>query len=95
MQTITYNDLPGAVMELNRKVDLILSRTSEPQPETKDQLFTIEQFCDYLPEKPARQTAYGWVNDRKAPFQKHGRRLYFRKSDIDKWLSNGRQMKGL
>jgi hypothetical protein len=41
---------------------------------------------------PANQTVYGWVNDRKVPHEKHGKRLYFRKSTIDTWLSNGRQM---
>jgi predicted DNA-binding transcriptional regulator AlpA len=58
----------------------------------QDPLLSIEQLLDYLPEHPARQTAYGWVNDRKIPFEKYGKRLYFRKSAIDKWLDNGRQI---
>jgi len=53
---------------------------------------TLEQLVDYLPEHPANQTVYGWVNDRKVPYEKHGKRLYFRKTTIDTWLSNGRQM---
>lgn len=58
----------------------------------EDPLLSIEQLIEYLPEKPARQTAYGWVNDRKVPFEKFGKRLYFRKSAIDQWLNNGRQI---
>jgi hypothetical protein len=88
---ITFETLPSAVSELNRKVDLLLSQSKEkPEP---DILFTIEQIIDYLPEHPARQTIYGWINDRKVPFEKHGKRLYFRKLQIDFWLSNGRQTK--
>ncbi|MFA5189064.1 MAG: helix-turn-helix domain-containing protein [Patescibacteria group bacterium] len=62
-----------------------------PEPE-KDSLLTIEQLCDYLPEHPARQTIYCKVNDRLIPYEKHGKRLYFRKSTINFWLSNGRQV---
>jgi hypothetical protein len=32
------------------------------------------------------------VNARKIPYEKHGKRLYFRKSIIDEWLNKGRQM---
>jgi len=58
----------------------------------EDSLLSIEQLIDYLPEKPARQTAYGWVNDRKIPYEKYGKRLYFRRSAIDRWLNNCRQI---
>lgn len=88
--TVTFENLPAAVGELHEKIDRLLSE-SEVKPE-KDFLMTLEQLVDYLPEHPAHQTVYGWVNDRKVPHEKHGRRLYFRKSTIDTWLSNGRQM---
>lgn len=59
------------------------------------ELMSPEQLSDYLPEHPARQTIYGWVNNRKVPFEKHGRSLLFRKSLIDEWLNNGRQFNHL
>jgi len=86
----TFDKLPATVSEIDRKLDLLLAM-AEVKPE-KDYLLTLEQLVDYLPEHPAHQTVYGWVNDRKVPHEKHGRRLYFRKSTIDTWLSNGRQM---
>ena len=89
---ITYNDLPQAILELHRKVDLLLSQTLYKQSDEPDKLLTIEQLIDFLPEKPARQTIYGWVNDRHIPFEKHGKRLYFRKSEIDGWIYRGRHM---
>ncbi len=93
MEAFTFETLPRAVSELNRKMDLILSQTQNQKQENQDRLFTIEQFIEYLPEHPARQTVYGWVNDRRAPYEKYGKRLYFRKSSIDTWLANGRIMK--
>lgn len=94
METITFETLPGAVSELNRKIDLLLSQTQLSQKDqTPDRLLTIEQFIDYLPEHPAKQTVYGWINLRCVPYEKHGKRLYFRKSGIDTWLNNGRKVK--
>ena len=90
---ISYDNLPEAVSELHRKIDLLLSTRSNKQSDDQDKLLDLDQLIDYLPENPARQTCYGWVNDRRVPFEKHGKKLYFRKSKIDLWLSNGRQMK--
>lgn len=92
MDTVTFETLPKAVSELHRKMDMILSQSQNQKKDSQDRLFTIEQFLDYLPEKPARQTVYGWVNDRRIPYEKYGKRLFFRKSKIDFWLSNGRKM---
>jgi hypothetical protein len=93
MQTLTFNELPSAVMELNRKMDALLSQLPlKNEPEQDDPLFTIEQLCDWLPEKPKRQTVYGWITYRLIPYQKYGKRLYFRRSDIQKWLNDGRRM---
>jgi len=87
---ITFNDVPKILTELNKKVDFLLSR-SEPQKEDEDRYLTIEELCEYLPEKPARQTVYGWVCNRTIEFEKYGKRLLFKKSTIDKWLANGRR----
>ena len=88
--TINFDSLPGLVAEMNKKIDLLIAdRVSQVKDE--DYMMSMEDLRDYLPENPARQTVYGWINDRKIPYDKYGRRLYFRKSDIDKWIANGRQ----
>lgn len=86
---ITFDNLPESISELIFKVDQLLLIQSAPQDEP-DKLMTLQEIINYLPEKPARQTVYGWVNDRKIPFEKHGKFLYFRKSTINNWLNNGR-----
>lgn len=93
MQTITFDQLPSAVLEIDRKLDRLLDQLPLiKNPVKEDPLLTMEQLIDYLPEHPARQTVYGWVNFRLIPYQKYGKRLYFRKSAIDNWSNNGRQV---
>lgn len=88
----SFDSLPGMVAEINKKIDLLIAdRVFHDKDE--DYLMTIEDLRDFLPENPARQTVYMWVNDGKIPFEKYGRRLYFRKTDIDRWISVGRQIK--
>ncbi len=90
--TITFNDLPQAVAEINRKLDILLAdRTA--QTDSEDSYMTMEQLKEYLPDHPARQTVYQWVSNRKIPFEKYGSRLYFRKLQIDNWIANGRIMR--
>ena len=90
---ITFDNLPEAVQELHQKLDRLLSQTRlNKLPEEANKLLTLEELQKYLPENPAKQTVYGLVNDRLIPYEKHGKRLYFRQSNIDKWLSNGRQI---
>ena len=91
MENYTFDTLPEAVASISKKLDILLEQQSQPEPEV-DPLLTLSQLVEYLPEKPAKQTVYGWVNDRKIPFEKHGKRLYFRRSMIDHWLNNGRQV---
>jgi hypothetical protein len=89
-EKITFDNLPEAVQELHQKVDRLLSLKLSNKPDEPDRLLTIEELREFLPEKPAKQTIYGWVNERLIPYEKHGKRLYFRKSDINNWLLKGR-----
>ena len=93
METLTFEKIPEAISAIDRKLDAILAFQKNSEEPDMDRLMTIAQLAKYLPEKPARQTVYGWTNARKVPYEKHGKNLYFRKSEIDKWLRNGRQMK--
>ena len=91
---VTFDALPGMVSELVKKMDLLLA-DKIANVKDEDYLMTIEDLRDYLPENPARQTVYMWVNENKIPFEKYGRRLYFRKTAIDRWVSVGRQIKNM
>jgi excisionase family DNA binding protein len=90
---ITFNDVPQVLMEMKHKIDFICSQLPKEKEQNEDKLMPIEQLMNYVPGKPAKQTIYGWINNRLIPFEKHGRRLYFRKSEIETWLNNGRKVK--
>jgi hypothetical protein len=93
METVTFDKLPEMVSELCKKVDILNSLLTNTLPEKgEDYLMAIEQFREYLPEHPAKQTIYQWIYNRSVPYEKYGKRVYFRKSNIDNWLNNGRQI---
>lgn len=90
-QELTFNELPGAVAALIDKVDelkeLILTNKEEVPSVIEDKWFDLDQLIGYLPEHPAKSTVYGWVCDNLIPYSKTGKRLRFKKSEIDAWLS--------
>jgi excisionase family DNA binding protein len=51
------------------------------------QFLTVSELREYLPENPSESTIYCWTSAKKIPYQKHGRRLIFVRSEIDKWLA--------
>ena len=73
--------LEEMVNELNIKKDVLV------QPEWMD----IDELRQYLPSHPAKQTIYGWVNDKLIPYYKASKKLTFKKSEIDEWLHQGRR----
>ncbi len=89
-QKLNFEDLPRIVGELNEKINYLIENQTGKKEKEHDFLMTVTELQSYLPENPAKPTIYGWVNNRKIPFEKHGKTLYFRKSDIDEWLRNGR-----
>lgn len=53
------------------------------------ELMTIKQVAEYL--TLSVPTIYGMVHEAKIPNYKQGKRLYFKKSDIDAWITSGRR----
>lgn len=53
-----------------------------------DKWLSICDLIDYLPDKTARATIYGWVSQGLIPYHKYGKKLTFLKSEIDEWLYN-------
>lgn len=53
--------------------------------------FDLTELRNYLPDKPAAQTVYGWVHDGLIPYHKGLKKLRFLKLDVDTWLKDGRR----
>ena len=93
MQNVTFNDLPEAVKHLSLQVNEIrnfLFNSIKQETQKVEIWFDIDELCQYLPDKPAKSTVYSWVNKRLIPYHKNGKKLRFLKSEIDKWLLDGK-----
>ena len=83
-------EMPQALNYLISKVESLEEMVNElsiqkdvpEQPEWMN----IDDLRQYLPSHPAKQTIYGWVNDKLIPYYKTSKKLTFKKSEIDKWL---------
>lgn len=92
---LSFNDMPKALEFLIDKV-IVINEQLEAISQSiclsnGDSWMTIDDLSTYLPDKPAVQTIYAWVNQKLIPCNKVGKRLYFLKSDIDQWLKEGRR----
>ncbi len=62
----------------------------EHEPEDVNELvMKSPEVCKYLKMKIS--TLYQLTHKRKIPFIKKGKTMYFKKDEIDKWLSEGKQ----
>lgn len=89
LQTITFEQLPQAVSMLINEVKelkFLLQTNNQASVEPSNRWFNLEELCEYLPDRPAKQTVYGWIGQRIIPFHKKGKKLQFLKSEIDQWL---------
>lgn len=91
---ITFEDLPQAVGYLIDKVESLeksLLTEREQQNECSDYWLNVDELIEYLPDKPAKATVYGWVSGRQIPHHKGKKKLRFLKSEIDKWMTDGKR----
>lgn len=52
-------------------------------------LMNADEASSYL--NIAKQTLYSKTSNRQIPFIKRGKKLMFRRSDLEKWLSDGKK----
>lgn len=95
MSKTTFENMPQAldhltsiVEALQESVHVLSSKIENP---TEEVWFTVDQLSQYLPDHPAKQTIYEWVNRRLIPYHKRSKRLLFLKTEIDEWMKAGRK----
>ena len=94
LQTLTFEQLPQAVSLLINEVKemkLLLQTSQTTIVEPSDKWFNLEELCQYLPDRPAKQTVYGWITQHAIPYHKKGKKLQFLKSEIDNWLKTDKR----
>ena len=72
---------------LNRKQGLFQPPPAPKQP--LPELMSIKMVAEYI--HLSVPTVYGLVSKQTIPHYKRGNRLYFKREDIEKWISEGRR----
>jgi len=84
---ITFDSLPQAVNQLFLKLDNIerlLQQNNSKPDDAQEEVLVIDQASKFL--HLSLPTIYALVSNRKIPFMKKGKRLYFSKKELTKWL---------
>lgn len=89
--TLTFDQLPNAVLEMRSELaDIKRLLSDQPTKEETPQWLSIDDLIEYLPSKPAKQTIYGLVNNKKIPCHRINGKLFFDKEEINQWIEGKR-----
>ena len=95
MEILTFDQLPVAVNQLNKKlenIERLLLQKNEQQPvEQSDQLLTVQEAAEFL--SLAVPTIYTKTSRGELPVMKmkRGKRLYFSRVELTEYLKAGRK----
>jgi excisionase family DNA binding protein len=84
MQKLTFEQLPEAISILIEKVDRIEKFLTSNDEQDQFELLDVEKAADFL--KLSKPTIYSKVCRGELSGYKAGRRLYFKKDELKKWL---------
>ncbi|MEC4005882.1 helix-turn-helix domain-containing protein [Flavobacterium sp. SUN052] len=74
---------------LAKQITENIKKAINPSETSSDDAFmTIDETAKLI--KLAKSSIYGLVHQKKIPFNKVGKKLYFSKSDILQWISAGK-----
>jgi len=83
----TKDELQGIVHESIKSA--IIEQNTQLQSEDPDKMMSLKEVAIFL--NRAQQTVYGFTSKQQIPFIKKGKKLYFRKSELEKWIMVGNQ----
>ena len=91
MEPFNFDKLPEVVRQLFEKVESIeaLLKELQPREEDENELMTIQEAADFL--KVTVSALYAKVSRHDIPVNKPGRRLYFNKNELKKWVASSRK----
>lgn len=92
MSILNFNDLPQAVSQLKEQVAEIKEMVSALQPAKSSNehiLVDIDEACRIIHK--AKPTIYALIRKGIIPAYKRGKRLYFYKDELLKWIEEGRK----
>ena len=86
---ITFERLPGIISDIRKDIKelKVLVIQGQNDSSTGDEWMDVNGLCAYHPDHPAKKTVYDWVTLKRVPYHKDGKRLRFKRSEIDAWLA--------
>ena len=93
MQGLTFEQLPQAVNQLNKKLEIIerlLLSSHDKQLEQPEKLLTIEEASAFL--HLTKQTIYSKVSRGEIPYMKRSKRLYFSRQELLDYIKLGKKL---
>lgn len=91
----SFEKLPSIVAMLAEEIKALREelRQNNATPKAKpDEMMDLKGLQDFHPEHPAAATIYKWVRNGMIPYYKTGKKLIFKRSEIEAWINDGRQM---
>jgi excisionase family DNA binding protein len=93
MQNLSFDQLPIAVSQLNKRLEnierLLTQKNEQSQTESVEQLLTIQEASKFLNLSVA--TIYSKTSKDELPFMKRSKRLYFSSIELLDYLKQGRK----
>ncbi len=83
------DELERLIISSVKKVIASQEVNNYSQPTEQKQIFSISEAAEFL--NLAKQTLYGFTSKREIPFIKKGKKLYFKKSELESWLLEGKR----
>src|SRR5437870_1019317 len=85
----TPAELSNLIEESLKKV-LIEANSHDRDAKYLPELLSITQAAEFL--NLAKQTLYGFTSKGEIPYLKKGKKLYFKKSELLKWVNAGKKI---
>ena len=82
----TQNELENLIQNSVRKA--MSEQVGKPETPKTDFL-NLKEAAKYL--NLANQTIYGLTSKNEIPFLKRGKKLYFKKSELENWINEGKR----
>src|ERR1700760_967702 len=91
MEPFNFDKLPEVVRLLFEKVESleILLQKLQPQNEAEHEFLNIQEAAEFL--KITLPALYTKVSRKEIPVSKPGKRLYFKRSELQEWINLGRR----
>ncbi len=88
--SISFEQIPEAIGKLFNRLDDIEALIKEKSTPREPEVFLdVNEAGELL--RLSTQSVYGLVHRREIPHNKKGNRLYFKKSELEQWMQEGRR----